>query len=203
MSQNENIEDLIKNDINFLGLIQYKKSPRYVALDTIDWGRFNKSKVKPVAVFVDASTEEIASTLAKSPIDIVQLHGKETPETCRKLQELGFSVIKAFGVDSEFDWTVCKDYCGKIDLFLFDTKSKKHGGTGVKFDWDLLKSYPFEIPFLLSGGISSGDLSTLKNNHYPKMIGVDVNSRFEVAPGIKDIPEINRFVKHLRDLNTD
>ncbi|QZT35870.1 phosphoribosylanthranilate isomerase [Halosquirtibacter xylanolyticus] len=201
MTQNNNISDLTQIDINLLGLIQYKRSPRYVDLKDIDWELLKGTKIKPVAVFVNNPIEEIREVLLNTPITTIQLHGKESPSMCKALQNLGYTVIKALGVDSEFEWLECEKYIDNIDFFLFDTKSIQHGGTGVKFNWDLLHSYPYSTPFFLSGGISNDDLSTLKNNIHPYMIGVDVNSRFEVSPGVKEINDINTFVNHLRDLN--
>lgn len=193
----ENIEQLSKLDIDYIGLIFYSKSPRACDPKTINWAALEEIDKEFVGVFVNTSIEDLLSTIEGSPINTLQLHGNESPEYCQELKSKGYTIIKAFGVGNDFRWQSCKEYLESVDYFLFDTQSKNHGGTGKKFDWEVMKSYPYNKPFLLSGGISLDDLSTLQELKLNRMLGVDVNSRFEIEPGIKKIDDINIFTKGL------
>jgi len=193
----ENIQQLSRLDIDYIGLIFYSKSPRACDPNTINWAAIKEINKEFVGVFVNASIEDLLSTIEGSPINTLQLHGNESPEYCQELKSKGYTIIKAFGVGNDFRWQSCKEYLESVDYFLFDTQSKNHGGTGKKFDWEVMKSYPYNKRFLLSGGISLDDLSTLRELKLNRMLGVDVNSRFEIEPGIKKIDDINIFTKGL------
>ncbi|MCT4672825.1 MAG: phosphoribosylanthranilate isomerase [Prolixibacteraceae bacterium] len=199
----ENIQQLSRLDIDYIGLIFYSKSPRACDPNTINWAALKEMGKEFVGVFVNTSIEDLLSTIEGSPINTLQLHGNESPEYCQELKSKGYTIIKAFGVGKDFRWQSCKEYLESVDYFLFDTQSKNHGGTGKKFDWEVMKSYPYNKPFLLSGGISLDDLSTLQKLKLNRMLGVDVNSRFEIEPGIKKIDDINIFTRGLHSLNKD
>jgi phosphoribosylanthranilate isomerase len=193
MTQKVQIEILDQEtNIDFLGFIFYENSPRFY--NTKPTTVFNKKKV---GVFVNANEEFIYKTAENHQLEFLQLHGSESPETCVRLRE-NFKTIKAVGIHSKTDFLELKSYENKIDYFLFDTKTSKHGGSGEKFNWDLLNEYSLNTPFFLSGGISLEDVQIIKDLKHPKIYGVDINSKFEMAPGIKNIEKINSFTKHLK-----
>ncbi|MBK7872825.1 MAG: phosphoribosylanthranilate isomerase [Saprospiraceae bacterium] len=208
LNDSTNIEELAQLPIDFMGFIFYKKSPRN-ALD----GKFEKwiskngnvlGKIKRVGVFVNAEIEEILNKVHDFELDYVQLHGEESPGYCKEIQSFWAAstlrsarFIKAFAVDADFDFAQTRAYEGICSLFLFDTKTAQHGGSGVSFDWQLLEKYKGNTPFLLSGGIDEEDAEAIRALDFPKLYGVDVNSRFELKPGVKDIDKIKRFLEAL------
>ncbi|MCW3091180.1 MAG: hypothetical protein JWP81_2249 [Ferruginibacter sp.] len=190
ITQLKQLQQLDGLNIAFAGLIFHKDSPRYVV------GKIFKEElqatdfdVKKVGVFVNAEYDEIIQTVEEYELDVVQLHGQETPELCEQLSE-DVEVIKAFAINgnSSIDKMVA-DYDEVCDYYLFDTASKEglHGGTGEKFDWKLITKSKIEKPFFLSGGISVDDIAKIKAFKHPDYFGVDVNSRFEKGPGVKDM----------------
>lgn len=178
---------------DYMGLIFWEKSPRYVngVMPTIS------NKIKKVGVFVNASIEDILAKVAKYGLKLVQLHGQESPELCKKIQAVGIKVIKVFGVDDTFDFSVLAPYEGVCDYYLFDTKGKLPGGNGFTFDWEVLEDYPSTKPFFLSGGIGLENIDEILTFLYrPESkycYAIDVNSRFEVQPGLKDIKQLKEF----------
>src|SRR5690606_1597834 len=125
----------------------------------------------------------------------VQLHGEESAELCAQLQDYGLEVIKAFGIHQEFVWNDLTSYAQNIDCFLFDSKSNKYGGTGQTFGWDNLKAYPLQTPYCLSGGLALENLDEALKFQDDRMIRLDLNSRFEISPRIKDIEKIKLALK--------
>jgi phosphoribosylanthranilate isomerase len=203
-----NIEALANLLIDFIGFIFYKKSPRHVRDGNfrtwISESRDVFGKVKRVGVFVNAEIEEILNKVHDFELDYVQLHGEESPEYCREIQSFWAAstlrsarFIKAFAVDTDFDFARTQEYEGICSLFLFDTKTVQHGGSGVSFDWQLLEKYKGNTPFLLSGGIGEEDAAAIRGLNFPQLYGVDVNSRFEVKPGVKDVEKVKRFIEAL------
>jgi len=195
------MKELEKLGIDYAGLIFYPQSPRYV-LDEIsgkDVRDLNLS-IPKVGVFVNADEEEIMQQIEDFDLDMVQLHGDETPSFCSRISNQ-IKVIKAFRIadfEANVDWLV-KEYDEVCDYYLFDkANAGLYGGTGEKFNWNLLESSVIGKPFFLSGGISSEDAEALKSFHHPFFYGVDVNSRFEKEPGIKDMQLIKKFVKNLK-----
>ena len=207
MKFRENIEQVVALKPDYLGLIFYKKSPRFVE-DRID--SFEPS-LKKTGVFVDASEEFIFEKIRKYDLSVVQLHGNEPPEFCRNLidrfsaEQRDIELIKVFSIKEEFDFQILEPYEEFVDLFLFDTKGKNKGGNGILFNWELLQDYPSSIPFFLSGGISSGETTAIKELYrtFQKrgkeklFYGVDVNSKFETSPGMKDIEKLRSFREKL------
>jgi len=191
LTQLKQLQQLDALNVAFAGLIFHKDSPRYVvgkiAKDELKDADFD---LKKVGVFVNADYDEIMQMIDDYGLDIVQLHGDETPELCEELSD-EVEVIKAFSISDKItsidDMIV--DYDDVCDYYLFDTASKngKVGGTGEKFDWKLVKKSKIEKPFFLSGGISLDDLELIKSFKHPDYYGIDVNSRFEKSPGIKDM----------------
>ncbi|MCE5204762.1 MAG: phosphoribosylanthranilate isomerase [Porphyromonadaceae bacterium] len=191
-----NIRELELLDIDWMGFIFYPGSSRYVekGLDYIP------SKVKRIGVFVDQDLQILRERAAQNQLDAIQLHGNESPGYCINLREEGYKVIKSFGIDEDgfVPITQLDAYEGKCDYFLFDRKTRLHGGSGMKFDWNRLADYQGDTPFLLSGGISPEDVVEIKSFIHPRFVGIDINSRFEIEPALKDIEMIKEFVKQLR-----
>ncbi len=177
--------------IDWLGFIFYKASNRY-----IESSSFNLKSSKKVGVFVNEELESILKIAEENKLDILQLHGDETVELCRALKSK-YMLIKAFGIDEEFDFKRLANYEEEVDYFLFDTKTKDYGGSGKVFDWSILEKYILNIPFLLSGGISIESLDSIKSFKHKSFIGIDLNSGFENEPGDKNIELVKTFLKQL------
>ena len=192
MTLQQNVDGLEALDVDYIGNIFYAKSPRSIH-NEVD------SKAVKVGVFVKETIEVIGTQIKEHELSVVQLHGGESNEFCALVKELGVEVWKVFSVDNDFDFEELKNY-PNADLFLFDTKSPKHGGTGVKFNWELLNKIDNESPkkYLLSGGIGSGDAQEIKNLKLNNLIGLDLNSKFESAPGVKNLDLLKEFLKELR-----
>ena len=191
MRDADNIQAVEQLGIDWMGMIFWPKSSRFVT----DVPSYLPKQVRRVGVFVDASLEDIRQHVSDYQLDLIQLHGKETPAFAEALKPL--SVIKAFNIADAEDLKQTKAYEGIVDYFLFDTKGKVVGGNGEKFDWSVLSSYHGETPFLLSGGIGPDDVEAIKSFRHPKCIGIDLNSRFETEPGMKDIGALREFLSEL------
>lgn len=190
MRESENISELMTLKPDYIGFIFYDKSKRFVA----DFPQIEiPSTTKKVGVFVNETIEEIGEKVQKYDLDFVQLHGNETPEFCEKLASKNIKIIKAFSVGENFDFSVTKPFEKHVALFLFDTKGNNYGGNGIKFNWDLLQNYTEKTSFLLSGGISKNDAAEIKKFKHPVFLGIDINSGFELEPGLKNIKEIKEF----------
>ncbi|MBK8564172.1 MAG: phosphoribosylanthranilate isomerase [Saprospiraceae bacterium] len=196
-----NVHQLLTLKPDYIGFIFYKKSPRYVGeVADLDWVKNLPGSSRKVGVFVNEAVEAVENIAAALGLQVVQLHGEETPEICNALKMSGLKVWKAFGVDEDFDFGKTAAYADVCDKFLFDTKGKNRGGNGVTFDWGLLEKYQGETPFVLSGGICIEDagavLKLSKSLRLGKFLSVlDINSRFETEPGLKDFELIKTF-KH-------
>ena len=198
LSQLKELQDL---GIDYAGLIFYEQSPRYVLKEFKGKEVKNlKLNIEKVGVFVNATEEEIMKQVDDFGLDIVQLHGDETASFCERISD-HIKVIKAFRIadfDTNIDWLI-KEYDEMCDYYLFDKGSAGlYGGTGEKFNWDLLERSTIGKPFFLSGGIGIDDAESLKKFEHPFFYGVDVNSRFETEPGIKDMNLIKEFVMQLK-----
>ena len=199
MRDRENIEHLVGLKPDFIGFIFYPQSKRYAGdrindeiIDQIP-GTINK-----VGVFVDESMESILEKYHLNRLDLLQLHGNETPDYCQKLKELDISVIKAFSITHDFDFRSIHAYEFSCDYFLFDTAGKTAGGTGIKFDWNILNQYKGGTPFFLSGGIGPSDKESILSISHHLLTGIDINSGFETAPGQKDIGKLEPFINSIR-----
>jgi len=197
MRDSQNIQELAKLKPDYMGFIFYSNSPRNAA--SIDKAVLSTLplSIQKVGVFVNESVEVMRETAKSYGIDVLQLHGGETPLQCLQLREEGYIIFKAFPIAEESDFDILTDYEGCCDYFLFDTKTPQHGGSGVKFDWGLLQHYQGETPFFLSGGIELNDANAIKQITHPKFVAVDVNSKFEIEPGLKDIDKLNEFIERL------
>ena len=194
----ENFLELSKLPVDILGMVFYPQSPRAVKPDDQNLAKaVSEIQVKKAGVFVDEDVNQIRKIAMAFNLTYIQLHGNETPAVCRILKE-EYMVIKAFKIGSEKDMETIKEYDDVADLFLFDTRGEKAGGSGVKFDWNLLKDFTSEKPYLLSGGIAPEDAEQIKKLDLPGCIGVDINSRFEVYPGKKDITKVEYFISKVK-----
>lgn len=195
----DNIQQVAEQNPDFMGFIFYDKSPRFV--DDKKLAKLLK-EISPAiiktGVFVNENPLKINEIVLSYGLGAVQLHGSETPELCRKFKKTGLAVIKAFGIREASDFDQIESYDGCCDYFLFDTKTKKHGGSGKSFNWELLKFYSGKTAFLLSGGIGIEDIDEIKNISHPQFAGIDVNSGFEIEPGLKNIELIKKLTSKLK-----
>ena len=181
--------------IDMMGFIFWPKSSRYVS----ERPEYLPTKCKRVGVFVDATVDAIRQHIINYSLDIIQLHGHESPDFIRHLRLLcgdSIAIIKAFNIATATDLGATAPYAGLVDYFLFDTKGPSVGGNGEKFDWNILKAYNGDTPFLLSGGIGPDDAERIKSFRHHKCIGIDLNSCFEIEPGIKDIVKLKTFLNY-------
>jgi phosphoribosylanthranilate isomerase len=177
---------------DYLGFIFYEKSPRNFE------GVIPKlpNTIKKVGVFVNATKENVIEKIRIYKLNVIQLHGEETPQFCKELKsEVDTKIIKVFSVKDAFDFSILEPYEDVVDYYLFDTKGKEKGGNGIIFNWDILKHYPSTKPFILSGGIGSNVIEDLKKfitSSLP-LYAIDVNSKFETKPGLKNIDTLKNF----------
>lgn len=187
--------------IDYAGLIFYEQSSRYVLKNLSGKEVKNANlSIEKVGVFVNASEEEIMKQVDDFGLDMVQLHGDETATFCQRISDR-IKVIKAFRIsdhDTNIDWLI-KEYDEVCDYYLFDKGAPGlYGGTGQKFNWNLLGKAKIGKPFFLSGGIDINDANDLREIKHPFFYGVDINSKFEVSPGVKDMEKVKKFVNELK-----
>lgn len=194
MRNEKNLEHLIAVKPDYVGFIFHKASKRYVH-NNISTPK--PKDVKYIGVFVDADFEYIIEKIKNYHLDLVQLHGQESPTFCQSLSKLGIQVIKAFNIDANTDFNHVNTYSGSCDYFLFDAKGKLPGGNGHSFNWETLKNYNGDTLFFLSGGISLAMAWKIKYLQHPKLFAIDINSKFEYAPALKNIHQINMFKDEL------
>lgn len=209
MREPENIRAITRLPVDFVGFILYPDSPRFVGKKGLpQWLEKHDEEFEGIArvgVFVNAEVDQILNAVHDYRLDFVQLHGDESPEYCRELQTYwtissmrSAQIIKAFGVDKNFDFTKTQAYERLCAYFLFDTKGKTYGGTGERFDWSVLKRYMGITPYLLSGGIDLEMAEEIRQLNFKQLEGVDINSRFEEAPGRKDVKKVEEFIRRLK-----
>ena len=191
MREADNIRDVEALGIDMMGFIFWPKSSRYVSQRP----DYLPKRVKRVGVFVDEDPEQVKRLANDYGLDYIQLHGQESPSYIFQLR--GLHVIKAFNISTAEDLSQTQPYEGLVDYFLFDAKGKSVGGNGEKFNWDVLDAYQGNTPFLLSGGIGPDDAARVNAFHHPKCIGIDLNSRFELAPGLKEVAKLKEFMCNL------
>lgn len=195
-----NILELAELRPDYIGFIFYRKSKRYIADLSAELVSSLPLNIKRTGVFVDSDLEEVVLSVSAYGLKAVQLHGSESVDYCRELRSLlpaGTELIKAFGIDEHFDFQQLEAYPDVTDYFLFDTQTPDHGGSGKVFNWTLLDRYVLDKPYFLSGGIGPESLGELRKIQDPRLYAIDVNSRFELEPGIKDIDKLNDFKKRL------
>jgi len=193
----KNFNEIASLDINWIGLNFYSKSKRFVEENI----NFQESTIVKVGVFVNAEIEFVKEKIANYNLDFIQLHGNETKYYCQSVKSFS-KVIKVFSIDEEFDFNTTSDY-DFCDYFLFDTKCKEYGGSGKKFNWIKINQYKGPVPFLLAGGIGPDDVKRIHNISHPKLIGIDINSKFEIKPGLKDATKIHSFITNLKSQKSE
>ncbi|MFZ2906496.1 MAG: phosphoribosylanthranilate isomerase [Cyclobacteriaceae bacterium] len=196
MRDPENILEVAALRPDFMGFIFYGGSPRCVPDDWV-LPEIDES-IRRVGVFVNENLDVVLKRVKRHRLDFVQLHGDEPVLECEKLKAAGVGVIKVFSVDHSFDFKVTSRYKGNVDYFLFDTKGKHYGGNAKTFDWNILKQYDQEIPFLLGGGIALNNIDDAVRLSGMNLHALDLNSGAEVSAGIKDVDQVKRIVENLK-----
>ncbi|WPP52956.1 phosphoribosylanthranilate isomerase [Catalinimonas niigatensis] len=197
MKFSHNMHKVARMKPDYLGFIFYEKSRRYMA-DTLHPKDLQElpRQIRKVGVFVDATTQEMLKQAKKYQLDLLQLHGQESAEQCEEIKKAGFKVIKVFSIgQQDFDFAQLDAYKPHVSYFLFDTAGEHPGGNGETFDWGQLRRYDQEVPFFLSGGISLDNVPQLRELSFFNIHAIDVNSRFEIEPGLKDV----NLVQKLKD----
>lgn len=196
MKYRVNIQEVAALQPDYLGFIFYEKSPRFCNDELPEI----PNTIAKVGVFVNAPLSEILNKIKAYNLQLVQLHGEESPEICEVLRLINIKVIKTFSIDDTFDFETLRPYETVCDYFLFDTKGKHYGGNGTTFNWEILKKYPSQKPFFLSGGIGLEEISKLKQLNLP-IYAVDVNSKFETEPGLKNSNACKKIIQILKQHN--
>ena len=193
-----NRRELENLPVDWFGFIFYRPSPRYAGgLPENDLRELTSTSAKKTAVFVDAPLSEVFAVAARYGFSHVQLHGRENPEYCRQVRAAGLKVIKVFRLHPDFRFEETEVFAGVADFFLFDTKTEQWGGSGQKFNWQILENYKLTVPFFLRGGIGPGDAEALLNFSHPVLYGIDLNSGFEDFPGMKDHEKLKKFLERM------
>ena len=195
MRDSENIRAIEQTKADLMGFIFHPKSPRFVA----SLPEYMPKKQKRVGVFVNASLEQILAKAQKFSLEYIQLHGDEPPAFCSELKNRGLKVIRAQRIANADDIIRAESY-NMADLMIFDTKTELYGGSGKKFNWQLLEDYKGCVPFLLSGGIRSDTFEEIKAFFHPQFAGVDLNSGFEISPALKDVGKLNNFIEKIKGM---
>ena len=193
MTQGDNIREIEALGVDLIGFNFYPKSPRCLS----QMPDYLPQQARRVGVFVNQPKEEVTMYADRFGLDYLQLHGTESPGYCRTLQAAGFHPIKVFSIARAKDLERIHEYEGLCEYFLFDTKTPRYGGSGEQFDWSLLRHYHGRTPFLLGGGINAYSAKAIHALRQPQLAGVDLNSRFELSPGIKDAERVRNFIKEL------
>jgi phosphoribosylanthranilate isomerase len=191
-----NVTEVLQLQPNFIGLIFHDKSPRNCTMAFNAVRDLNLGTIKKVGVFVNEPKDKLLRTVNEFGLDYVQLHGGESVAYCKELIASGLKLIKVFSIDDSFDMndTNAFQFC---DYLLFDTKGKNPGGNGIQFNWGVLNKYKGAVPFILSGGLELKHLSSLQeiSQSYPLLSVLDINSKFEITPGLKNIDLVGEFIK--------
>lgn len=222
MREPQNIRDVEALGVDMIGLIFYPQSKRFVEMNPslaatipdyapkqdnqpVDGVAAEAKHAARVGVFVDDMPQNIVTRVSLYGLDYVQLHGDESPVMIDNLRRTlepdirkGVRIIKAISVANAADIRQWRQYRDCVDLLLFDTKGEAKGGNGQRFDWQMLQEYDGNVPFLLSGGIGETDAEEIRNITHPMLAGIDLNSCFELSPGLKDVPKLRRFLDALR-----
>ena len=195
-----NIRALAALKPDYMGFIFYHKSKRYAGDLSAAFVNGLPADIKRTGVFVDEEINDVLLYVQEYGLNALQLHGAETANYCRDLKALlpsGVEIIKVFGIAEDFDFGSLAPFVGITDYFLFDTQTPDHGGSGKTFNWKLLDKYNLDIPYFLSGGIGPESLDELTKINDKRLYAVDVNSRFELEPGLKDIDLLKDFKNKL------
>lgn len=187
-----NIQEISALPVDILGFIFYPKSKRYVGEEfAIDLPKH----IQKAGVFVNEPIASVLKIQQKYSLDYLQIHGDESVDYCAELRsQTSAYIVKAFQIGEVFNFETLKAYQASVNYFLFDTQSSSYGGSGHKFNWDLLNDYNLKTPFFLSGGISVDDVESIKKLKHPLLFALDINSKFEIEPALKDVGKVREFV---------
>ena len=197
MAQAANIAAVAALQPDYMGFIFYKNSPRCIGQVSSELIKYVPSAIQTTGVFVNEELHVVKQHIVAYNLKAVQLHGSESPVYCAQLKQTSVTIIKAFGIDANFDFVQLNAYLDVVDYFLFDTQTPAHGGSGKVFDWSLLSSYNLEKPFFLSGGIDLIHAKALKAMQNRWLYAIDINSKFELEPGLKNVEKIKEFMQML------
>ncbi len=198
-----NIKELVSLKPDYIGFIFYPKSKRYIGIQiTEEIQAMIPVYILKVGVFVDEPFNNLINKFNANQLDMVQLHGTELPDYCKRLKQLSIPVIKVFSITADFDFESVKPFDSYCDYYLFDTATELRGGSGMKFNWEKLDEYVGNKPFFLSGGIIPTDIEKIKELSHNKLHAIDVNSGFEIEPGLKDIPKLKTFIEGVKSLQS-
>ncbi|MDR0710935.1 MAG: phosphoribosylanthranilate isomerase [Prevotellaceae bacterium] len=200
MKEARNIAEIAQLQPDYMGFIFYDRSPRFAEELPPEALEVLSPKTQRVGVFVNATREYIRRQAARYRLDLLQLHGDETPAECAYLKQSGYNIIKAFGIQSAADIEAMRSYEEMCSYFLLDTKTAQRGGSGEKFDYRLLANNHSKTPFFLSGGIAPEDAVSLTALQLPCCKAIDINSRFELLPGVKNVVEVGKFIEAIRGI---
>lgn len=193
IKEKENHKAISAFDIEMIGLNFYRPSKRYLKNVTLPIMHGQKR----VGVFVNEPIDSLRTMVELHQLDFAQLHGDEDEDYCSQIQSF-IPIIKVFRVDQNFDWRTTNGF-EFADYLLFDTMVSSYGGSGLKFDWSVLDNYKGATPFFLSGGLGPNDWQAIKAIDHPLFIGIDINSKFEISPGLKDVDLVNEFIERIRN----
>lgn len=197
----DNIQAVAALRPDYLGFIFFRGSKRFVDGLTPSFVKNLPAEIRRTGVFVNEELNKVAQLALLYGLNAVQLHGEEPVKYCIALKGLladaGIELIKAFGIDEQFNFNILNPYAHVVDYFLFDTQTPDHGGSGKTFNWSLLENYKLDKPYFLSGGIGPDSADQLKQINDPRLYAIDVNSKFELAPGLKDVDKLKDFKNKL------
>lgn len=193
MTDATNIRAVEALGVDWMGFVFYARSPRCVTR----LPDYLPNRARRVGVFVNRPMEEVIEIARQYRLDYLQLHGKESPAYCHRLKERGYKLIKAFSIAQKEDFPEADTY--EADYYLFDTKTIGYGGSGRQFDWQLLDHYHGTTPFLLSGGIGPDTAEPVSSFRHPLWAGIDLNSKFEIRPGLKDVDKLRTFITQFKE----
>ena len=199
MTDPDNLLAISEAGPDYLGYIFYPQSARYIGRAP-EMSLFNlvPAAIEKVGVFVNEDIEAVTEIADRYRLDVVQLHGYEKPDYCAVIKAKGIKVIKSFAITVNFSFGDLVSYTDACDFFLFDTQASGFGGSGLKFNWDKLSEYTLDKPFFLSGGIGPGDIGLIEGINNKFLYAVDINSKFETGPGIKDFNAVKTFIKKIK-----
>jgi phosphoribosylanthranilate isomerase len=194
-----NVKEIAGTNPDYMGFIFYPGSLRYIGDKPVDsLLRSVPSQIRKTGVFVNEEIKVIIDSVKLFGLDLVQLHGNEPAEYCEYLKNEGLTIIKAFGINNLSDFKILEPYMDVCEYFLFDTKTESYGGSGHKFDWIKINEYYLDKPVFLGGGIGPEDAPLIKQLKHPHLFAVDINSRFETKPGIKEQKKVKDFITEIK-----
>lgn len=198
LTEPANIEGITGLSPDFMGFIFYPGSKRFIGPQPDSLFVAKPEAILWTGVFVDETLSRVISSIVNYSLDAVQLHGTENPGFCNTLKKTGKIIVKAVEVNDSLNFRSLIPFLECCDYFLFDAGTGGKGGSGQKFNWARLNDYDLGKPFFLGGGIGPGDATAIKGISHPDLFAVDINSRFEISPGIKDVEKVKNFISEIK-----